>query len=324
MLSKSNSRDDWNNRSRRLTRERSRTLLHLFRGSKILLFACAAATTRQATAQSLPDSVVAQIRAGSRRVKLPTDSTAIDLVGSPLTPSIEVFVNGHGPYRFLIDLGSNVTILRKNVVQAARGRTLARRPRNDIVAIDSLRVGTALFEMVVGGAYDTLDVDGVLGYNILRALSFTLDYPARRFSLHRRRLGVPDNRTVLPYEVVGRMPFIRVSFGKDSLLANLDTGASEWFTLPPALRDSIRWSESPAPGPLVSNNQAGSTTVLIGRSLDSLSVGPLRLSAPPVYVNPDADTAWLGSASMRFARWTFDVVNERVEIVVTGGNKPPP
>ena len=51
-------------------------------------------------------------------------------------------------------------------------RVVATRP----VMFDSLRVGDARFEVVVGGAYDSLDVDGVIGYNLLRLSSFTLDY----------------------------------------------------------------------------------------------------------------------------------------------------
>jgi hypothetical protein len=111
------------------------------------------------------------------------------------------------------------------------------------------------------------------------------------------------------------MPFVWVRFGKDSLLANLNTGASEWFTLPLALRDRISWKRPPTAGPIVSNNQTGARRVLSGRASDPLWVGPLGIGLIDIYVNADADTPWLGSAYMRLARWTFDPVNQRVEII---------
>jgi hypothetical protein len=255
-----------------------------------------------ADAQNLPDTLLTQIRAGAVRLRLPTDSTSVSLIGA-------------GPFRFLIDLGSNVTIFRKDVIAAAGGRTLVQRPTTNIVSVDSVRFGDAVLEQITGGAYDSLDVDGVLGYNVLRHSSFTIDYPAQRFSLHRRQLPAPDGHAVLAFQLVGRMPFVWVKFGRDSVLSNLDTGASEWFTIPPGFRDSIRFTGPFSAGPTVSNNQYGRSQVLTGRTMDSVSIGSFQLPPTVVYLNPEADTPWLGSSAMRFARWTLDPVNRRVEIV---------
>jgi hypothetical protein len=276
--------------------------------------AAALAPRAAARAQALPDSLLAQVRAGAARLVMPADSTTAPLVGSPTLPVVEIRLNGRGPFRFLIDLGSNVVIVRKNVVTAAAGQTLVRRTNSDIVQFDSLRLGGARFDHIVAGAYDSLDVDGVIGYNLLRLTPFTLDYPAGRFSLHKRRLSEGGDG-VLPYQVEGRMPYLWVRFGRDSVLANLDTGASEWFTLPSAYHDSIKWERKPTPGPTVTNNQTGTRPVLAGQSRDSLLVGPLRLGPGTIYVNADADAPWLGSASLRYARWTFDPGAQRVEIV---------
>ena len=268
-----------------------------------------------AGAQALPDSLIAQVRAGAARSMLRADSTVLPLDGSPLVPTVEVRLNGRGPYRFLIDLGSNVVVVRNSVAAAARAEMLVDRVRGDIVRFDSLQLGDAIFEAVVAAGYDTLDVDGVLGYNLLRQHSFTLDYPARRFVVHSQTLREPDDRTVLPYTVQNRLPLVTVFVGGDSLLVNLDTGASEWMTVPQGLRDSLPWAEPLEQGPTVSNSQTGSARVLRGRLGAPLRLGPLVLTDLVVYVNPDADGPWLGSAAMQHALWTFDPLNRRVEIV---------
>lgn len=73
-----------------------------------------------------------------------------------------------------------------------------------------VRLGGARFEQVTVGAYDTLDVDGVLGYNVLRYTGFTLDYPGQRLILHRRGLPPADGVTTFSYEVIDRLPFVCV------------------------------------------------------------------------------------------------------------------
>jgi len=282
-------------------------------GSALLI--CSPVAWPFADAQTLPDSLIAQVRAGAARSVLRADSAVLTLAGSPLIPTVAVRVNGRGPYRFLVDLGSNIVVVRSDVALAARGAVLVDRARGDIVRFDSLELGGATFERVVAAAYDTLDVDGVLGYNLLRMHSFTLDYPGRRFVIHSRRLPEPDFKTVLPYSVRDRLPMVTVLVGRDSLLVNLDTGATEWLTVPPALRDSVPWRGPLEQGPTLTNNQTGSVRVLRGTLGAPLRLGPLVLNDLVVYVNPDADGPWLGSAAMQSAAWTFAPTQGRLEIL---------
>jgi hypothetical protein len=108
---------------------------------------------------------------------------------------------------------------------------------------------------------------------------------------------------------------VRLGVGQDSLMVNLDTGASEWMTLPPTFRDSVRWVRPLEPGPVVSNNQTGRTHVWRGTLRDPVRLGPHVLRDLLVYVNPDADGPWLGSAALQNTAWTFDPINMRLAIV---------
>ena len=272
-----------------------------------------------APAQSLPDTLRAQLHAGSTRLHLGKDAVSVPLVGSPTLPLVQVLVNGRGPFRFLIDLGSNVVILRRSVVDAAKGKVLLDRAKSDIVRLDSLELGAARFDDVTAGAYDTLDVDGVIGYNLLQATSFTIDYPRQRLILQRLSLPEPDNATVFAYEVVDRMPSITVRIGGESLLLDLDTGAQEYMTVPPSVQGRLPWKGGLEPGPELTNNQTGTTRVLRGHLKVAPQLGSVPLPVAEVYVNPDAEDSWIGSAAMQGAAWTFDPANRRLEVLWSKG-----
>jgi predicted aspartyl protease len=266
-------------------------------------------------AQPLPDSLLAQLRAGARGLRLTGVPVSVPLVGSPTLPLVPTYLNGRGPFRFLIDLGSNVVILRRTVADAVNARLLVDRPASDIVRLYSVELGDARFEEVTAGVYDELDVDGVLGYNLLQASSFTLDYPGKQLILHRLSLPEPDNTTVFSYEVVDRLPYVTIHIGPDSLSVNLDTGAQEFMTVPPALQARLPWDGVLKTGPVVSNNQTGSTQVLRGRLKLTPRLGSIKLPVTEVYVNPDAEDSWLGSAAMQHAAWIFDPANRRLKVI---------
>jgi predicted aspartyl protease len=289
-------------------------------GLAAIAFLAGLTRTSQCSAQALSDSLVERIRAGATGLVLPGDSVALPLVGTSTLPLVEVSVNGTGPYRFLIDLGSNVTLLRRNVVDASRSTILVERPTSDIVQVATIALGGARLEDVTVASYDELDVDGVLGYNVLQYSSFTLDLAGQRLVLHRGSLPQPNDRTVFSYQLVGRMPVITVRLGLDSLLLNLDTGATEWMTVPPSWQSRLRWAVTPVPGRTTYNNQTGSTQVLEGRLADTLRFGELAIVSPLVYVNPDAEDAWLGAAAMAGAVWTFDPQQLRVQIRTAVGD----
>jgi hypothetical protein len=93
--------------------------------------ATASLMSSSAAAQSIPDSLLQHLRAGASRLVLPGDSVALPLVGTRAFPLVEVRVNGTGPYRFLIDLGSNVTLLRRSVVDRCVPRVGRTKPDRD-------------------------------------------------------------------------------------------------------------------------------------------------------------------------------------------------
>jgi predicted aspartyl protease len=132
------------------------------------------------------------------RVEAPTDSTAgevaFELAGaSDAAIIVPVFVNGQGPFDFVLDTGATLTCLDAEV---SRGLELPERRgaigvgagvggagRLRLVRIDSLRVGSARAEGLTGCEVDLrhtaqvgIDVDGLLGLDFLKPFRVTLDF----------------------------------------------------------------------------------------------------------------------------------------------------
>ncbi len=194
---------------------------------------------------SAPRLVLIAVRSGVPDLDLRSDSAVVPLVGSPTLPLVESWINGRGPYRLLVDLGANVSLLRRDVVDAARVAVVVERATTDIVRAETLRLGEIELRDVTLASYDALDVDGVLGYNILAHASFTLDFPGQRLVVHRRVLPPPDGRSVHLLVVEGRLPYLWARIGADRVLVNLDTGAAEEMTVPSSLEHRLRWTFDP-------------------------------------------------------------------------------
>lgn len=258
------------------------------------------------SAQTLAPALVEAIHEGPARAELRSEQVAVPMVGRPTLPLLEATINGTGPWRLLVDLGSNVVLLRRSVADSAGVTIVVERDRSDIIRIDSLVIGgDAVFYEVTGGAYDSLDVDGVLGFNLLDAFPFMMDYPAMRFTFERTAEPDPDDPDLVPYRLLDRMPSVRVGVGSDSLLLNLDTGAHEEMTVPEHWETRLPFQSPPAPGPAVWNNQTGETRVRTGRLSTPLTLGRHVLPDVLVYVSPDAEGGWLGSALLQRFSLTF-------------------
>ncbi len=267
-----------------------------------------------AVVQQLSPELIEAIRRGPTQAELGTDIVRVPIAGYPTLPLLEVTVNGRGPYRLLIDLGSNVTLLKKSVVADAGVDVLVRRDTSDIFRADTLEIGDAMFAGVVGGAYEDLDLDGVLGFNLLNWFPFTMDYPRMLFTFEHFELPDPKGTDVLEYVIRGRMPYVPVQIDGTELLFNLDTGAAEWFTVPKSWEQDLPWEGVPEQGPVLFNNQTGAVRVKIARLAKELRLGSHVVERPLLFVNPDADDAWIGSGFLQHFRLSFDTANQRIRI----------
>lgn len=265
-------------------------------------------------AQTLTEAQVEAVRRGADAVQLPAGGSEVPIVGPRDLPLVEAMVNGRGPYRLLVDLGSNVVVFRRDVIDAAGAEILVDRPVGDLVRLDSLRIGGAVFGPVTAAAYDELDVDGVVGYNLLSLSPFTMDLPGRTLALHRDSLPAADGDRVLAYVVEGRLPYLPVGVADTTLLFNFDTGATNWIVMPPAMAGAIDWATPFRSGPTLYNNQTGAVRVEIARLDGDVTFGRYRVPRPVVFMDPAVEDAWFGTGLLADYVLEFDPAHRRLRI----------
>jgi hypothetical protein len=263
-------------------------------------------------AQTLSPETLAALRRGAESRNVPAAGARVALLGPRALPLVEVSINGAGPYRFLVDLGSNVVIVRRSIADAAGMHVLMERPGTDIVRADEVRMGDVVFSSVVMGAYDELDVDGVLGYNILQGDELALDFPARILELGPAAFA--EGGPAMEYVVEGRLPYLPAHVGDRAMKLNLDTGATNWIVFPEAWISWLPLVAPPVPGPVLFNNQTGATRNRIGQLAVDLVVGPHVIRRPVIFFDPEVDDAWLGSALLADSRVELDTRAHRARI----------
>lgn len=106
---------------------------------------------------------------------------------------VPVTIDGRGPYDFVLDTGATLTCVGESIASElslpdasgilGRGTTLGGSGTMRLVMIDSLGIGDTRAEDVMACAIDLsevqaigLDVEGLLGLNVLKEFRVTLDF----------------------------------------------------------------------------------------------------------------------------------------------------
>jgi hypothetical protein len=237
---------------------------------------------------------------------------------------VEGTIGGAGPYRFLIDTGSSVTLVSDRiaetlpdfraagglapvqVISAAGGSTLL-----GSTTLPSLELGTATFANIRAAVYDFADfsnhlgltVDGILGFPIFRDVLLTLDYPRNRVVLSPRFPARTIPGVAIPFALEdGTRPIVNVELGGSTFMALIDSGSDLSFTLnPTGLNPPFK--SGPRNGPVVST-LSGSDPRQIGRLADTLSLGTCEIREPRVMLTDQLST--IGAEILRHYTLTFD------------------
>ncbi|MBK8478966.1 MAG: aspartyl protease family protein [Opitutaceae bacterium] len=237
---------------------------------------------------------------------------------------VEGTVGGLGPYRFLIDTGSSVTLVSDRIaenlpdlrvtaglapvqiISAAGGSTLL-----GSTTLPSLELGTATFANLRAAVYDFTDfsnhlgltVDGILGFPIFRDVLLTLDYPRQRVVLSPRFPARAVPGIAIPFALEqGTRPIVNVELGDATFLALIDSGSDLPFTLnPTGLNPPFK--AGPRNGPVVST-LSGSAPGQIGRLADTLALGTCEIREPRVMLTDQLST--IGAEILRHYTITFD------------------
>ena len=237
---------------------------------------------------------------------------------------VEGTVGGAGPYYFLVDTGSSVTLVSDRIAATVPGyrTTPALNPMQVVSAaggatllgsttLPSLELGKANFANVRAAVYDFVDfsnhlgitVDGILGFPLFRDVLLTLDYPRNRAVLTPRFPARAVPGIAIPFALEeGSRPIINVALGDKTFMALVDSGSDMPFTLdttglnPP-------FKSGPRPGPLVAT-LSGNAPRQIGRLADTLCLGTCEIREPRVMLTDQLST--IGAEILRHFTVAFD------------------
>ncbi len=243
---------------------------------------------------------------------------------------IEAKWDRFGPYRFLVDTGSSVTLVTPALARRypGAGGIVGSAPRVRVTGADGrvtelpqstlrrLEFGDARFEEVPVLLYDCeplsahlgVRIDGVLGFPLFRETLMTLDYPGKRILLQPAK-----NAALLPGSTImmdsGRKtPLIPVRLGDRTFLALIDSGSDMAFSLNPVGLEPD-FAVSPRIGATV-GTLSGDRTQRIGRLGGSLAIGSYRFLQPVVELSDELSA--IGGGVLRHFTVTFDQWNDRV------------
>jgi hypothetical protein len=233
-------------------------------------------------------------------------------------------VGGAGPYYFLVDTGSSVTLVSDRIAAGVPGfrTTPALTPVQVVSAaggatmlgsttLPSLELGTATFANVRAAVYDFVDfsnhlgitVDGILGFPLFSDVLLTLDYPRNRVVLSPRFPARTVPGVAIPFALEdGTRPIINVGLGDKTFMALLDSGSSLAFTLD-ATGLNPPFKSGPRTGPLVAT-LSGNAPRQIGRLADSLLLGTSEIREPRVMLTDQLSS--IGAEILRNFTVTFD------------------
>lgn len=243
---------------------------------------------------------------------------------------IEAKWDRFGPYRFLVDTGSSVTLVSPALARRYPGRggapvgapplrvrgaegSVVELPRGSLRRLD---LGGARFEDVDVLLYDCaalsahlgVQIDGVLGFPLFRETLLTLDYPGSRVLLRPVTSELPWPGSVVSVDDARKTPLIKVRLGGRSLVALIDSGSDAGFSLNPVGMEPL-YAFGPRPGAVV-GTIAGDRQQRVARLAESFGVGDYDFERPVVDLTDELSA--MGGGVLRHFAVTFDQARDRV------------
>ncbi|HEV2270278.1 MAG TPA: aspartyl protease family protein [Steroidobacteraceae bacterium] len=164
--------------------------------------------------------------------------THSDRVGRIVVP---VWIDGKGPYRFLVDTGADGSLVSSRLVRAL-GLVANGTPDEQVqgttgieqmpcVTIDTLRIGSITKHNVrvpVSNSPVMTGLDGILGMAGFGAVRVMVDFEHNKVAIDRTSRGLPSDFLDIPAErTSGGLLVIPARVGGVEVAAVLDTGATE-------------------------------------------------------------------------------------------------
>jgi predicted aspartyl protease len=235
-------------------------------------------------------------------------------------PYVMVTINGHGPFRFIIDTGTGAeALVTPALVEQLGLPTIGRANLSDpsgqggrkvpIVGIDRLEVAGVQFENVravqEGFFAESGTCQGLLGFTLFRDFLLTLDFPHRQVILAHGELTPDGGKNVLPFRMPQGVPLASLKVdGLEPVEAQLDSGGGG-LVIPDSMAGRLKYDVPPV---LFASGQSVATCFKLKvAKLDAdVKVGRYTFTHPVVEIHPAFPLVNFGSPPMQKFAITFD------------------
>ena len=227
------------------------------------------------------------------------------VAANPYITASQVYLNGQGPFRFLIDTGAQSSMVTERLA-----RTLGLTPQyrvEQVTATGSALIGAAIVhqiaigsvgvedaEVLIGGALP--GVDGVIGQTFLSRLNYILDYKSRALLIEPDATMLKGDS--IPFDVLNGLPAVEGEVSGRQRRLILDSGS-------PAL---VLFDAAPVTAGFASSfvqTNTGSATATVGLERLRLADGRVR-RVPSVYLpGPAPDRRSTGLLPTSVFRWVY-------------------
>jgi hypothetical protein len=203
-------------------------------------------------------------------------------------PTAEVFVNGKGPYRFLLDTSVKASL----IFDRSLAKELAlRRRSNRVVNVGCVSLGDARFDAlnaIVDDVRDKFHADGIIGFGLFADVLAVLDL--RNAELRVSNGALPkEGAPVQSLKLFDGVPGVMLKAGDRFLFASINTEVASALTVPTSMASSVS-SES------------------------ELRLGTAAMTRAEVTAVDTTSLPTLGNAFLSNAVVTFDTAHRRVAI----------
>jgi predicted aspartyl protease len=243
-------------------------------------------------------------------------------------PVVETYINGHGPYSFLVDTGttSNLIIsprLAANLKLKEVGtRRISDAKQNSVivgsvVAIDSIEVGgvqfaprTALVTPLQRAGRSVFE--GILGFDLFRDRLLTLDFRRHKLLLDKGNLPPAADANVIPFQSKNGIPVVTIIVNSQAIEAAIDTGATG-VMLPESIAKTLQFVEPPTLLPRAET--LVDQFYVRGATLTSdIRLATFDFEQPFVAISPAVPVVNLGADVFADFRVTFDEQSGHVRL----------
>ncbi|HEX5182765.1 MAG TPA: PDZ domain-containing protein [Allosphingosinicella sp.] len=274
--------------------------------------ACLASAAGGAGVRELTPEVRARLFAPTASVKLAAPAVtlrldATDSSGHYKCAYLRAYVNGRGPFVFLLDTGASYSVVSSRVVAAARAPVVFDRGgHRDIVRIARMTIGgVTLDDLWAVRTDDNPGVDGLLGFPAFGASDLLFDFNARRLTISTAPIPL-TGAFELPYLAPFNVPTVPVAIGGRTIQTLIDTGDDAFgLELRSAELAGATFVHPPIAAGDVLNGETVQSTSLTTLK-EPVVLGPVHADRAVVGINDSLPVGDFGYDMLRQFRFAID------------------